>query len=101
VSRWGRHNHLGLFAGLQILEKRCGCGGSTESLSVERNPFREEQLLQALAVVERRLDPQVCGARQDAFFERQDALYGEAGRARGGTVARRAFYAGRCLVNRT
>jgi hypothetical protein len=33
--------------------------GSIESISVERDPFREEQLLQPLLAVERRLDPQV------------------------------------------
>ena len=37
----------------------------------------EEQLLQALLVVERGLHPQVGGARQNAFCERQDAFYVE------------------------
>ena len=33
--------------------------GSIESISVERDSFREEQLLQPLLVVERGLDPQI------------------------------------------
>ena len=50
---------FGLFTGRQVLEKWCGYGGSIESISVERDSFREEQLLQPLLVVERRLHPQV------------------------------------------
>jgi hypothetical protein len=34
-------------------------GGSIESISVERDSFRKELLLQPLLVVERRLHPQV------------------------------------------
>jgi hypothetical protein len=61
----------------QVVEKWRRCGGSIESISVVRDSFREEQLLQPLLVVERRLDPQVRGARQNAFCEGQDALYVE------------------------
>ena len=43
-SRWGRQTFLGPFIGLQAPEKRRGYGGSIESNSVERNPFRKEQL---------------------------------------------------------
>jgi hypothetical protein len=85
VSAWGRQillpfsqeEHFGPFIGLQVPEKRRGYGGSIESNSVVRDPLGEKQLLQALAVVERRLDPEVRDARQDAFRERQDAFYVE------------------------
>jgi hypothetical protein len=41
---------------------------------VPTKPFRlEEQLLEPLALLERRLRPQVGGARQNAFCVRQDA----------------------------
>jgi hypothetical protein len=43
----------------QIVEKWCRYGGWIESDSVVRDPFREEQLLQSLLVVERGLYPQV------------------------------------------
>jgi hypothetical protein len=43
----------------QVLEKWRGCGGSIESISVERDSFRQKQQLQPLLVVERRLHPQV------------------------------------------
>ena len=36
----------------KYLKKQCGYGGSIESNSVERNPLREEEFLQPLAVVE-------------------------------------------------
>jgi hypothetical protein len=49
-------------------------GGSIEPRAAVRDALGEEQLLQALLVVQRRLDPQIRGARQDAFCERQDAL---------------------------
>ena len=52
-SPWGRHAFLGLFTTRQVLEKRCGYGGSTKAISVERDSFREEQPLQSLLVVER------------------------------------------------
>ena len=43
----------------QVLEKCCRCGGSIESISVVRDSFREEQLLQSLLVIERGLHPEV------------------------------------------
>ena len=60
------------------------CGGSIESISVVGDPLGEEELLQTLLVVERRLHPQVGGARQNAFCEGQDVREGsQAGTARG------------------
>ncbi|MDF2758811.1 MAG: hypothetical protein K0S99_1443, partial [Thermomicrobiales bacterium] len=46
----------------------------TKPFPVERNSLRKEQLLEPLALLERRLHAQVGGARQNAFCERQDAL---------------------------
>jgi hypothetical protein len=43
----------------QVLEKWCRCGGSIESISVERDSFRKEQLLKPLLLIERGLHPQV------------------------------------------
>ena len=76
-SRWGRQIFLGPFSGLQGLEKHRSCNGSIEPIAVVRDALREKQLLQSLLVVERGLHPQVGGAWQDAFCERQDALYVE------------------------
>jgi len=41
-----------------------------QSRSVERNSVRKEQLLEPLALFERRLHPEVDRARQNAFRER-------------------------------
>lgn len=57
------------------VEGRCGYGGSNIAVSVERNSRGKQQLLEPLALVERRLHPQVRRARENAFCERQDALY--------------------------
>jgi hypothetical protein len=43
----------------QVVEKWRRYSGSIESISVERDSFRKEQLLEALLVVERSLNPQV------------------------------------------
>ena len=40
-----------------------GYCGSNKAVSVERNSFRKEQVLEPLALIERRLHPQVGGAR--------------------------------------
>jgi hypothetical protein len=55
-----------------VAEGRCGYGGSNKAVSVERNSLGKEQLLEPLALFERRLYPQVRGARQNAFSERQE-----------------------------
>ena len=47
----------------QVAESRCGYGGSNKAVSVERNSLRKEQLLEPLTLIERRLHPQVGGAR--------------------------------------
>ena len=54
-----------------------GYGGSNKSFSVERNPVREEQLLQPLLLIQRSLNPQVRRPRQNTFCEGEDALYVE------------------------
>ena len=61
----------------QVTERRCGYYGSNKAGAVERDSLGEEELLEPLALVERRLQPQVGGARQKAFCERQDALHVE------------------------
>ena len=71
------HIFISVFGRRQALEKWRGCGGSIKSISVERDPFREKQLLEPLFLIQRRLHPKVRGARQNAFCERQDALYVE------------------------
>ena len=52
-------------------ESGCGYAGSNKAFSVERDSVRKEQLLEPLALFERRLRPQVGGARQNALCERQ------------------------------
>jgi hypothetical protein len=52
-------------------------GGSIEALAAERDPVREEQLLQTLPVIERGLDPQISRARQNPLCKGQDALHVE------------------------
>jgi hypothetical protein len=42
---------------------RSGYGGSNKAVSVERNSFRKEQLLEPLTPFERRLHPEIGGAR--------------------------------------
>ena len=61
----------------QVTEGRRGYGGSNKAVSVERNSDWKEQLLEPLPLFERRLHPQVCGTRQDAFCEREDAFHVE------------------------
>ena len=61
----------------QVAEGRCGYAGSNKAISVERDSIRKEQLLEPLTLVERRLHPQIGGARQNPFCERQDAFYVE------------------------
>jgi hypothetical protein len=43
----------------QVAEGRCRCGGSNKAISVERDSLRREQLLEPLALIERRLDPKI------------------------------------------
>src|SRR5262245_21095188 len=47
----------------QVAESRCGCAGSNKPISVERDSVRKEQLLEPLALLQRRLHPEVGGAR--------------------------------------
>ena len=54
-----------------------GYAGSNKAVSVERDSVWKEPLWEPLAPFERRLHPQVGGAREDAFCERQDAFYVE------------------------
>ncbi len=61
----------------QVAECRGGYAGSNKRISVERDSVRKEQLLEPLPLVERRLHPQICGAWQNAFREREDALHVE------------------------
>ena len=61
----------------QLVESRCGYAGSNKSISVKSNSVGKEQLLEPLALVERNLHPEVGGAWQNAFCERQDAFYVE------------------------
>jgi hypothetical protein len=58
----------------QVAEDRCSYGGSTKAVSIERDTVRKEPLLERLPLFEWRLQPQVGGARQNPFCERQDAL---------------------------
>ena len=55
-------------------ESRCGYAGSNKADSVERNSGGKEQLLEPLPLFERCLHPEVIGARENAFCERQDAF---------------------------
>jgi hypothetical protein len=59
----------------QVAEGRCGYAGSNKAFSVERNSVGKEQLLEPLSLFEGRLNPEVRGARQNAFCKRQDAFY--------------------------
>jgi hypothetical protein len=59
-------------SGCNQVEGWRGYGGSNKLFSVEQNPFREKQLLKALALFERGLDRQVRGARQNALCECAD-----------------------------
>jgi hypothetical protein len=73
----GHQTFISTFNRPQIAEGRCGYTGSNKSISIERDSVGKEQLLESLALVESGLHPQVRGARQNAFCERQDALYVE------------------------
>ena len=73
----GHQTFISTFNRPQIAEGRCGYTGSDKSISIERDSVGKEQLLEPLALVESGLHPQVRGARQNAFCERQDALYVE------------------------
>jgi hypothetical protein len=53
------HSFISTLGRRQVIEKRCRYGGSIESISVERDSIREEQLLQPLLVIERGLHPEV------------------------------------------
>jgi len=71
------HPFISILNRPQVAEGRCGYAGSNKPISVERDSFRKEQLLEPLALFEGCLYPQVRGARQNAFCEREDALYVE------------------------
>jgi hypothetical protein len=73
----GHQTFIPTFNRPQVAEGRCGYAGSNKAFSVERNSVGKEQLLEPLALLERRLHPQVCGARQNTFCERQDAFHVE------------------------
>jgi sarcosine oxidase delta subunit len=62
-SRWGRHFILRARRGSQVIERVCGYGGSNKLFSVERNTITEEQLLQPLLLIERRLQPEIRRSR--------------------------------------
>jgi hypothetical protein len=53
------HTFITTLGRRQVLEKWCRYGGSIESISVERDSFRKEQLLHPLLVIERGLHPEV------------------------------------------
>jgi hypothetical protein len=55
----GHHNFFSTLIRRQVVEEWRRYGSSIESSSVVRDPFREEQLLQPLLVVERRVDPPI------------------------------------------
>jgi hypothetical protein len=57
--RLAHQNFFSTLIRRQVVEKWRRYGGSIESNSVVRDSFREEQLLQPLLALERRLDPQV------------------------------------------
>jgi hypothetical protein len=59
---------------LQVVERRCGYGGSNEAVAIERHSLGEEQMLEPVALLQRGLHPEVRGTRQDTLGERQDAL---------------------------
>jgi len=61
----------------QVAEGRYSCGGSNKAVSVERDSFGKEQLLEPLALFEGRLHPQVGGSWQNPFCKLQDALHVE------------------------
>jgi hypothetical protein len=56
----------------QVAEDRWSCVGSNKPISVERDSFGEEPLLEPLSLVEGSLHPEVGGTRQDAFCKGQD-----------------------------
>ncbi len=79
-SIWGNLGHQTFIFGFdspQVAEGRRGCAGSNKAISVECNSVWKEQLLEPLSLIERRLHPEVGGARQNAFCEGQDAFHVE------------------------
>ena len=47
----------------QVVEGWRGYGGSNKAVSVKRDSFRKEQLLEPQALLERRLHPEIGGTR--------------------------------------
>ena len=58
-SSAAHHTFMSTLRRRQVVEKWYRCGGSIESISVERDSLRKEQLLQPLLVIERGLHPEV------------------------------------------
>jgi hypothetical protein len=73
----GRPTFIFSFDSPQVAEGWRGYAGSNKPIFVKRDSVGKEQLLEPLALVERRLHPEVRGARQNAFRKRQDALHVE------------------------
>jgi hypothetical protein len=73
----GHQTFISCLDSSQVAESSCGCAGSNKAISVERDSVGKEQLLEPLSLIERRLNPQIGGARQNAFCEGQDALHVE------------------------
>jgi hypothetical protein len=57
-----QEEHISILDRPQGAEGRCGYAGSNKAVAVERDSVWKEQLLEPLALFERRLHPQVCGA---------------------------------------
>ena len=74
---WSNHPFIATLDRPQVAQGRRGYAGSNNPFSVERDSVGKEQLLEPLPLFERRLHPQVGGARQNTFCERQDALHVE------------------------
>jgi hypothetical protein len=62
-EREGHQTFISAFRRRQVLEGRCGCGRSIKSISIECDALGEEQLLQPLFLIQRRVHPQVRGAQ--------------------------------------
>jgi hypothetical protein len=71
-SRLIHHPFISILDRPQVAEGRCGYPGSNKAVSVERDSLWKEQMLEPLALLKRRLHPQIGGARQNAFCERED-----------------------------
>jgi hypothetical protein len=64
-----------LAPGAKYLKNGAVAAVRIELISIERDPVRKEQPLEALLLIEGGLHPEVRGARQNALCERQDARH--------------------------